>query len=164
MPVTTQQVQDQLDDLSRTKDYIVEMYYDTRKWNQFNSTRIWIEEEFPPVVRSNIPRASGVYAFVLKPDIFNFDVIAGLLYVGKATELYSRIGSYISEINKSLLVSTRPNIWKMINKWNGHLKYYYTVTSTVNEAEQLEDEMIEAFVPYFNRSYNAETSQAWRAF
>lgn len=164
MPQTTEQTQEQLNDLAITKDYIIDMYYDPRKWSQINSTITWQVEDFPPTVRSSIPRQSGVYAFVLKPDIFNFDVIAGLLYVGKATQLYSRIASYISEIDKNHLISTRPNIWKMINKWNGHLKYYYTITNTVEEAEALEDEMIDAFVPYFNKSYNAETSQNWRAF
>ena len=78
--------------------------------------------------------------------------------------MYERISAYISEIGKDFKNTRRPHIWKMINRWDGHLKYYFTVTENVEEAEDLEDKMLTAFMPYFNRSYEAETSRNRRAF
>lgn len=158
-------IEKQLNDIAIMKDHSVEMYFNPQSWihNDY-SVRQWTIENFPPEPRTIIPRESGVYAFVVTPDIFHFNAASGLFYVGKATILYERIAAYISEIGKDYIRTNRPHIWKMINRWNGHLKYYYTITENVEEAEELEDKMIKAFVPYFNREYDAETSRARRAF
>ncbi|MDN5111033.1 GIY-YIG nuclease family protein [Aliarcobacter butzleri] len=158
-------IEKQLNDIAIVKDHSVEMFFAPSKWihNDY-SVRQWVIENFPPEPRSVIPRKSGVYAFVITPNIFDFNGANGLFYVGKATILYERISSYISEIGKDFMRTNRPHIWKMINRWNGHLKYYYTITANEEEAKELEDKMIEAFVPYFNREYDAETSRTRRAF
>lgn len=129
-----------------------------------NSARTWVGLTFPPEPRSDVPTNPGVYVFVVMPSIFDFVHSSGLFYVGKATNLYSRIGAYLSEKTKPLHVSTRPHIWRMINQWEGYLKYFYTITATVEEAEALETQMLNAFRPHFNRQYEGTLSQTMRAF
>jgi hypothetical protein len=143
----------------------VQMQYSTNAWSSAkSSSHVWNELAFPPDPRSAVPDQPGVYVFVVRPDLFNLPQTSGLLYVGKATNLYQRVGAYISEINTRLASSRRPHIWRMVNVWNGHLRYLYTTTSTVAEAENLEDRMLEALLPYFNKEFPAETSHRIRAF
>ena len=124
----------------------------------------WVRSDFPPSARSSIPKAPGVYVFVVTTDVFDFPCANGLFYVGKATNLYERIGAYIGDENKRFLNSTRPLVWRMLNLWSGHLKYFYTITADVASAEHLETEMMNALRPPFNRQYDATTSKTMRAF
>lgn len=144
--------------------YEVKMQYSIKAWaSAATSHHAWTELDFPPA-RSAVPKQSGVYVFIVRPKLFGLLQTSGLLYVGKATNLYERVGSYISEINKRHALSRRPHIWRMVNVWNGHLHYLYTTTTTVAEAEVLEERMLEALLPYFNKEFPAETSSRQRAF
>lgn len=124
----------------------------------------WVRSDFPPSPRNSIPKKPGVYAFVVVADVFDFPSASGLLYVGKATNLYERIGAYIGDENKRFLNTTRPLVWRMLNVWSGHLKYFYTTTADVGAAEHLETQMMNALRPPFNRQYDATTSLTMRAF
>ena len=145
--------------------YEVRMQYSTKAWSTAtSSSHEWTELAFPPNPRNAVPKQPGVYVFVVRPNLFDLLQTSGVLYVGKATSLYERVGAYISEINKRHALSKRPHIWRMVNVWNGHLRYLYTITSTVADAEDLEDRMLEALLPYFNKELPAETSRRQRAF
>jgi len=158
-------VTDELNDLAIEQSHRVKMIFYPTAWaSATNSNHNWTITNFPPNPRNIIPHSPGVYAFVVEPELFDFSASSGLFYVGKATNLYERIGAYISEIGKDFSKVRRPHIWTMINRWDGHLKYYFTETATVNEAEDLEDEMISAFRPFFNRAFEAEVSNRMRAF
>lgn len=124
----------------------------------------WVRSDFPPNPRSSIPKQPGVYVFVVMTDVFDFPCANGLFYVGKARNLYERISAYIGDENKRFLNSTRPLVWRMLNVWSGHLKYFYTTTADVNAAELLETQMMNALRPPFNRQYDATTSKTMRAF
>jgi len=163
MSDNTDIINQQLDDVDRNNRYFVKMFLKPLSWTGITRSLSWTEKDFPPVPRNSIPRSCGVYTFILEPNVFDMN-IKSIIYVGKATNLYSRISEYISEIGKDGNISRRPNIWKMINTWNGHLKYHFTLTSTVREAEELEDKIIETFIPIFNREFPAETSRMMRAF
>lgn len=152
-------------DLAVQKFHIIEMMFLPSAWALAkNSSRTWHKCDFPPVPRNSIPKCSGVYVFVVQPNLFDFEQAGGLFYIGKATNLYERISAYIGEKNKDFIKSQRPLVWRMIDQWNSHLKYYFTITNDVTEAEELENEMLNAFRPYFNREYEAEVSRAERAF
>jgi hypothetical protein len=145
--------------------YEVRMQYSTKAWSAAaSSNHTWTELAFPPMPRSAVPNEPGVYIFLVRPNLFNLHQSSGLLYVGKATSLYDRVGAYMSEINKRHNLSRRPHIWRMINVWNGHLHYLYTTTATVADAENLETRILEALLPYFNKDFPAETSSRQRAF
>ncbi len=156
---------DVLRDLAFKKFHQVEMLFLPSAWKSAkNSSRTWKSCDFPPVPKKLIPKASGVYVFVVQPNLFDFEHSHGLLYIGKAKNLNERISSYIGEIGKDLEKTTRPYPWLMIKLWNSYLKYHFTVTTNVAEAEELEKEMINAFRPPFNKRFYAEVSKEMRAF
>jgi excinuclease UvrABC nuclease subunit len=152
-------------DLAFVESHYVKMMFYPDAWDNAQDLELtWVSVDFPPNPRACIPKEPGVYAFVIEPNIFSLQPANGLFYIGKATDLYSRIGSYIGELSKEFLVSKRPHIWKMLNQWNGRFKYYYSITDNVTEAERIEDNMLSAIRPPFNKQYEASTSQVMRAF
>jgi len=154
-----------LTDLVFFHSHKIQMMFYPDAWRAADDTELnWVVTDFPPVPRSEIPQSSGVYAFVVVPDLFSLYPANGLFYVGKATNLYNRIGAYISENNKEFAKSKRPHIWKMLNQWEGCFKYYYSTTDNVTDAENIEIKLLNAFMPPFNKQYPAETSQIIRAF
>ena len=159
--------QDKVRDLAYMNQHHVQMFFFPESWgkavNQPNLT--WTNVDFPPIPKGIIPKSPGVYTFVVEPNMFNFPSANGLFYVGKATSLYERVGAYITDMNaKYDSKNTRAHIWMMLNQWKSHLKYYYVTTGTVDEAEKLEDQMILAFKPHYNKRLDAETARAERAF
>lgn len=140
---------------------------DRRQWAKAPArTLTWHSIPFPPdsTTRRGLPNDSGVYVFVAEPNLFSLPQTSTLLYVGKAKKIKSRIRAYIGELKIRFGKTARPHIWRMANAWNGHLRYYYTTTINVAEAEALEDEMLDALNPYFNKELPAELSQRVRAF
>lgn len=162
---TAAQIQDDINDLAFAHSHTVPMRFYPAAWRAaINSNHQWVSTDFPPIPRNIIPSSPGVYAFVVRSNLFDFPFAAGLFYIGKATCLYDRIGAYIGEQNKRFVDSTRPHVWRMVNQWNGHLLYFYTTTADVASAEALEEKMISAFRPHFNRQFEATVSQTVRAF
>lgn len=158
-------VSQDIQDLALLDFHKVEMLFLPPAWNAAPAIPCtWVGNDFPPSPRSSIPKQPGVYVFVVSTNVFDFPCANGLFYVGKATSLYERVGAYIGDENKRFLNTTRPLVWRMINVWSGHLKYFYATTADVAEAEHLERQMINALRPPFNRQYDATTSQTMRAF
>lgn len=165
--MTTANNQDKVRDLAYMNQHHVSMFYYPGSWGRATDSPniIWNSVDFPPNPKRIIPQVPGVYAFVVEPNMFNFGPSNGLFYIGKATNLYERVGAYITDDNADYdSPYSRAHIWMMLNQWSGHLKYYYTETSTVDEAEDLEDQMIIAFKPPYNKKLDAETGRAVRAF
>jgi hypothetical protein len=147
--------------------YNVDMFYSPSYWKAAkNSVRKWDSLDFPPdkKQRSGLPEKPGVYVFFLFPDLFGLPQASGLLYVGKATSLKSRISYYLGQIDSRFAQTDRPYVWRMVNVWHGYLKYLYTVTATVGEAESLEDDMLTALRPPANKQYSAEVGKRIKAF
>jgi hypothetical protein len=158
-------VQDDIYDLAFQGLHDVPMMFFPQAWNAApNMPMVWSQSEFPPNPRSGIPKQPGVYVFVVMNDLFGFPHGNGLFYIGKATNLYERVGAYLGDVDLRLLRTKRPLVWRMLNQWNGHLKYFYTTTPNKSAAKKLEGHMIEAFRPPFNRQYEGSTSKTMRAF
>jgi hypothetical protein len=158
-------VKQDIQDLALLDFHKVEMLFLPPAWAAAPTISCkWVRSDFPPNPRSSIPKKPGVYVFVVTTDVFDFPSANGLFYVGKAKSLYERISAYIGDENIQLLNTKRPLVWRMLNLWSGHLKYFYTTTTDVKAAERLETQMINALRPPFNRRYDATTSKAMRAF
>lgn len=158
-------VEQDIQDLALLDFHKVEMLFLPPAWAAAPTISCkWVRSDFPPNPRSSIPKKPGVYVFVVTTDVFDFPSANGLFYVGKAKSLYERISAYIGDENIQLLNTKRPLVWRMLNLWSGHLKYFYTTTTDVKAAERLETQMINALRPPFNRRYDATTSKAMRAF
>lgn len=162
---TLAEIQDDINDLAFAHSHTVPMKFYPEAWRAaVNSSHTWKNIPFSPAMRSDVPKSPGVYAFVVKSELFDFPFAAGLFYVGMASCLYERISEYLGEQNHRFVDSTRPYIWRMVNQWRGHLLYFYTITANAADAEQLEDKMLSAFRPHFNRKFEATVSITMRAF
>lgn len=152
-------------DLAFQESHHVSMFFLPNAWLKTPKISCdWTGTEFPPKKRKDIPKKPGVYVFVVKTNLFDFPHASGLFYIGKATNLYERIGAYISDVDRRKLSTRRPLVWRMLNQWNGHLQYFYSITSDVAAAGVLENQMLSAFIPPFNKQYEATTSAMVRAF
>lgn len=146
--------------------YRAVMHFNAEEWSKSSSspTYIWQEIDFPPPDVKKVPAKPGVYIFFVQPEIFGIPQSSGLMYVGKATSLKSRISSYIAEVDSPWSKTKRPMIWRMLNIWHGHLKYFFTATTTVTEAELLEEQMLQSLRPPMNRHIPGEIGKRARAF
>jgi hypothetical protein len=158
-------VQQDLYDIAIHKLYQVEAMFLPKAWNAAPDMNLkWEVSAFPPDPRKVIPDEPGVYVFVAEVRLFGFPHGSGLFYIGKATSLYSRIGAYIDDQDKDFVKTKRPKVWSMINAWRGHLRYYFTRTPTVKEAEDLEEHMLAAYIPPFNTHFDGELGPLMKAF
>lgn len=152
-------------DLALQDLHRVDMMFYPKLWESApHESYTWIETDFPPEPRSIIPKEPGVYAFVVMTSIFNFPAASGLFYIGKAKDLYSRVGAYMGDSNSDFFFCPRPRVWRMLKMWAGHLKYFYTTMPDVESAEILESKMLNAFIPHFNRHIDGEIGRMERAF
>lgn len=97
----------------------------------------------PPFV-SALPSSPGVYHFV--------DTAGDTLYVGSASSLRSRVGSYYTKAEK------RPKVQRMVSLASG-LRHY--PTSSVLEARIRELRDIKALAPPYNSASRRQGSQHW---
>lgn len=149
-----------------TDIYGAAMHFNAVEWSKSSlvPTYAWQGIDFPPPDVRKIPAKPGVYIFFVQPEIFGIPQSSGLMYVGKAASLKSRISSYIGEVDSPWAKTKRPMIWRMLNVWHGHLKYFFTATSTVKEAEVLEEKMLQSLRPPMNRHIPGEIGKRARAF
>ena len=157
----------EFNDLALSGDvYGAPMRFDVKEWSKFVSLPAlsWHETEFPPPDVKGIPAKPGVYIFFVVPEIFSLPQASGLMYVGKATSLKSRISSYIGQIDSPWKKTRRPMIWRMVNAWHGYLKYYYTITASAKDAALLEEKMLQSLRPPMNRHIPGEIGKRSRAF
>lgn len=124
----------------------------------------WSVIDFPPGDLDTVPDEPGVYVFVVEPSLFGVLPVNTVFYVGKATKLRERIRSYIRELGLTPRRTRRQKINKMVRVWNGHLKYYFMVTDSVTDAENIEDIMIRSLIPPFNSTFGGEINAAQKAF
>ncbi|NLE96667.1 MAG: excinuclease ABC subunit UvrC [Propionibacterium sp.] len=97
---------------------------------------------------ADIPTSPGVYRF--------FDQFGNVLYVGKAKNLRSRLGSYFVDLeSKHFRTQTMVRTAARVD---------WTVVSTEVEALHLEYTWIQEFDPRFNVKYRDDKSYPWLAF
>lgn len=102
-----------------------------------------------------LPEDTGVYAFVICPDIADFSAYGIIAYVGetkgatqtlkKRCAVYFRDSEYID----------RPHIGEMMELWPDHLRLFYA-PAPASEVPALEEALLLAFIPPFNRKFPGE--------
>jgi hypothetical protein len=105
----------------------------------------------------------GIYSFVVDPGIANHPRASSLLYIGKAQDqsLRKRITQYFHEPDNP---KGRPPIQNMLIDWPDHLYVCFTVVDKVEEIENIEDALLNAFVPPINQTFKGELGKAVRAW
>jgi len=116
----------------------------------------WVKVRFDATGVGSLPDdKAGVYTFFAEPAIANHDSVRYLLYVGethgKQTSLRARVRSYLREKRST---TARVHIVEMIERYQSHLWVYYALVKR-NLVEQVEDELLAAYLPPFNRKYPA---------
>jgi hypothetical protein len=136
-----------------------------KPWTEFTDTTPleWHRVRFSGDNLDAIPNADpGVYSFVVEPGIAIHPACAFLLYVGMTDRpLRARYQDYLRERTK---VKARPHIQRMLLKWPDHLYFYYSAVPAGTDIKQLEDALINGFMPPMNRQLPARVRRVIGAF
>ena len=141
-----------------------------QQWDAYTDPPIPLDWQCVKFERDNaslVPTEKGVYAFFVEPRIAQFPSHGYLMYIGQTghnseRHLRKRFGDYLYVKNLSdreLLKSpNKERIHDMLNIWAGYLYFYYAeVDSTQMDLEQLEQQLLDAFIPPFvERGYSAK--------
>lgn len=123
----------------------------------------WDKVKFDVNGLKNLPDdKKGIYSFFAEPQIANHSSVGYLLYIGETHDqtLRARCSSYLSEYKKK---NKRVHICEMINRWPEHLWIHYSVINEESQIQQLEEDLIAAFLPPFNRKFPASISKIRKA-
>lgn len=134
----------------------------TKKWSEYQNIHDlnWRMCPFKDEERANIPTESGIYTFLIRPEIASHPACSFLMYVGKTKSLHRRFGEYLSERNQA---TGRPKIVRLLNKYGDYLWFCFTVLPEDAIADQ-ERALINAYIPPFNDQYPAEIKAIRGAF
>jgi|LakMenE18May11ns_1017448.scaffolds.fasta_scaffold9957404_2 hypothetical protein len=115
----------------------------------------WNFVKFEPTNLGLVPTKYGVYSFVVDPGISQHPATHYLLYLGRARglTLRTRYGNYMKE---KIADKGRQPIQAMLNKWPDHLWFYYAEVEDITAIDDLEDELLAAYLPPFNQVFPAE--------
>jgi hypothetical protein len=137
-----------------------------RQWAAYNLSNPfnWEMHPFQRDQTDKIPSDPGIYSFVIQPGIANHPHCSYLMYVGKAEEqsLRERFSQYFSE--KKNAEKGRPKIVKMLNQYQDYLHFCCSVITETERIEEIEDALLNAFIPPCNDQYPAEISRVMKAF
>ena len=107
----------------------------------------WKSVKFEEKNKATIPENKGIYAFFVEPQVADFQSHAYLMYIGETGQdsnnnLRERFGQYFSYKKNH----KRPNIHRLLNKWDGYLYFYYVEIphNTINLFE-LETMLLDTF-------------------
>jgi len=113
----------------------------------------WLRVAFEKKEKKNVPDDRGVYCFVITPNAKPTLPLAMYpIYIGETgnkskANLRTRFGQYLREAE----IKKRPHVFYALNKWRGHLSFYYAVVSNPNRSlTRIEASLNTALVPPFS--------------
>tara|TARA_B100000614_G_scaffold179759_1_gene160710 strand:- start:5647 stop:6183 length:537 start_codon:yes stop_codon:yes gene_type:complete len=110
------------------------------KWKKYKFTRKNI---------SKIPKSKGVYCFVLQPHVKNFFETRYLFYIGQTQRtLNIRFKEYLDELDGKR--KSRAKIKSILDKYYDRLFFYYVVINSNSVIDEVEDNLIDKFIPQAN--------------
>jgi hypothetical protein len=141
--------------LDHLKKYQIErMVLSPKFWSECKVpvTLNWTVVKYDKTQRNKLPEKKGIYTFIVKPGIVGHPECAYLLYVGQteAQNFKKRFTQYFNEERKP---KGREHIKVMARLWRKHLWYCYAPVDNVTLIEEIENKLIKAFVPPFNRKF-----------
>ena len=137
-----------------------------QKWQSFTrdlSSYTWQEYEFNEATANNIPTEVGVYCFVIKPNIANHPACSYLMYIGQTTDqnLRKRFKQYLKE--KDGTAKSRPKVRYILQKYEGYLHFICMPLNGDVTPKEVEDELINAYIPPVNDKLPSEISKIVKA-
>ena len=109
---------------------------------------------------AEIPALTGIYSLVINPGVTNHPQ-RYLCYIGKSDRtLRDRYLEYLRESNN---IKGRPKLLRLLNKWKSYIEFCYVPVQNGN-AKELEEKLLDAFIPPFNSIFSAEINKVVKAF
>ncbi|ELS32758.1 MULTISPECIES: hypothetical protein [Pseudanabaena] len=124
-------------------------------WRNYpNRTNLnWNKIQFLPENANQIPdNQKGIYSFVVSANIAQHPDCSYLFYVGKTVDqnFKARYKQYLYEERKR---KPRMHVLDMLKLWENYLWFCYVPIDDDVLISQLEDDLIEAFLPPVNRQF-----------
>lgn len=126
----------------------------------------WTFVTFIPGNRASVPKAAGVYAFVVRHVNHHFPDHGFIMYIGIAgahangRTLHDRYGDYLREQQHN----KRAGVHYMLKKYADDIHFAYSVTTPGIDLVQLELDLNDAIIPpVVVKDFTAEIRQLVRA-
>ena len=163
MPPNADQIDQTIEELKRHR---VAFAHSPFMWSQCSLPVVlqWESVKFGNEERDLVPLdQSGVYAFMLEPDVVGPPKAAYLMYIGETTDpLRERYGRYLTrELNRTF---GRTIIGRMLNRWYDHLRFYYAPIANRDLIKGIEETLLNACVPPYNQRFTGKAGPAIMAF
>ena len=136
-----------------------------QQWAAYNLSDLlnWKIYPFQQDRIDEIPSDPGIYSFVVQPRIANHPHCSYLMYVGMTERpLRERFKEYFSE--KRNAKNGRPKLLKLLNVYQDYLHFCCSTIEETERIEEIEDALLNAFIPPSNDEYPAEISRIMKAF
>lgn len=109
----------------------------------------WKSVPFKSTNLKKVPTKRGVYAFFVHPRFPHLAQAKYLFYVGKTNRtLQKRYGEYLDDMAGK--GKPRVKVFTMMKMYREHLHFYYAELSSAKEIGELEDCLLNTFVPHVN--------------
>lgn len=137
-----------------------------KRWKMYSTTGPaldWKKVRFDKAGVKAIPDDKmGLYTFFAEPDIAGHSSVRYLLLVGEAKDqsLRKRVTGYLYESNKA---KPRIHVSEMLQKFGSHLWLYFAVVDDPTTITAIEDQLLQAFLPPFNRDFPATVASLVKA-
>lgn len=136
-----------------------------RQWAAYNLLDLfnWEIHPFQQDKVDEIPIEPGIYSFIIQPGIAGHPHCSYLMYVGMTERpLRERFKEYFRE--KQNIERGRPKILKLLHVYQDYLHFCCSAITETERIEEIEDALVNAFIPPCNDQYPAEISRPMKAF
>lgn len=123
----------------------------------------WQHFEFRDDQADLVPDVPGVYAFTIEPRIAPAVPSIYLMYIGQTTRqtLRVRFRQYLQEAKSA---SGRPRVTLLLSTYTGYLHFYCARPATELTPAEVEERLLNAYLPPVNDQFPAEVRRVLRAF
>jgi hypothetical protein len=109
----------------------------------------WKRVRFTAANQKKVSTKKGVYAFFVQTDFPHLAESRYLFYIGKTNrELCTRYGEYLDDLAGK--GKPRVKVFTMMKMYQKNLYFYYTELATSKEVNDLENCLLNTFVPHVN--------------
>lgn len=152
--------------LAHLREHTIErLILSPRLWAEcrLSTTLQWTVVKYDKSEKDKLPETTGVYTFIVKPGIANHPECSYLLYVGKTDHqtLKTRFLQYFSEAKKK---KGRAHIKVMLDVWKDHLWYCFASIDDASIIDDIENTLLNAYVPPMNREFKGIIGEARKAW
>lgn len=129
-----------------------------KNWKEYsNKIQLsWNKVRFSKENIDEIPNdRAGIYSFIVDPSVAQHPASNYLLYIGKVRQqnLRARYGQYLRAEKEW---EKRQKIADMISRWSEYLYFCYAEVDNIDLIDQLEEDLITAFLPPMNIEFPAK--------